>query len=334
MPSPHEHNAITIKVAWDEEQLKLLPAVLQENRDAGDLEAALLTGDELQEVAGPALSPAARGAVLCPGESVVEPWLIPIGYAESAALHGADVRLGAEVVGATFDATAGVWTLATMPSEVTSSGRSAPGDLLYSGTQEARPSADSGGGMGGRGGGSGGAGAVSVPATEPSAGNDNGSVVKAKVVINCAGLYGDAVEGLRLNDRGHSGGGEGRAGDGAAEAAPWFKVLPRKGQFVVFAPPSPSSPLPPAMEGDAGATDAPSGSRNASSATPMAARTKNTNLPSHIIEPVATQFTKGVIVWVTMHGNVVVGPTATDQASKTDRSTDADTLAMLQKWGE
>lgn len=175
---------------------------------------------------------------------------------------------------------------------------------------------------------------MSVPATEPSAGNDNGSVVKAKVVINCAGLYGDAVEGLRLDDRGHSGSEEGGAGDGAAEAAPWFKVVPRKGQFVVFAPPSPSSPLPPAMEGDAGSKDAPSSSMDASSVTQMVARMKNANLPSHIIEPVATQFTKGVIVWVTMHGNVVVGPTATDQASKTDRSTDAATLAMLQKWGE
>lgn len=43
--------------------------------------------------------------------------------------------------------------------------------------------------------------------------------------------------------------------------------------------------------------------------------------PAHIIEPVPTQFTKGVIVFTTVYGNVVVGPTAVDQLDKEDRST-------------
>jgi L-2-hydroxyglutarate oxidase LhgO len=49
--------------------------------------------------------------------------------------------------------------------------------------------------------------------------------------------------------------------------------------------------------------------------------------PVHIIEPVPTQFTKGVIVFTTVYGNVVVGPTAVDQPDKEDRSTGRPTAA-------
>ena len=52
-----------------------------------------------------------------------------------------------------------------------------------------------------------------------------------------------------------------------------------------------------------------------------------------IIEPVPTSRTKGVILWQTVYGTVVVGPTATDQTSKHDRSTDAETLQMLVDHG-
>ena len=56
--------------------------------------------------------------------------------------------------------------------------------------------------------------------------------------------------------------------------------------------------------------------------------------PRYIIEPVATQFTKGVIVWTTVYGNVIVGPTATDERDKTDRSTDKETIEKLRRYGE
>lgn len=58
-------------MAWTEEQSNELPTVLKDNIDAGDTEAVMLTRDELLEVAGPGLSSAALGAVLCPGEAVV-----------------------------------------------------------------------------------------------------------------------------------------------------------------------------------------------------------------------------------------------------------------------
>lgn len=71
-----------------------------------------------------------------------------------------------------------------------------------------------------------------------------------------------------------------------------FTVTPRKGQFVVF-------------------------DKAASS------------LVSSIILPVPTKTTKGVVVCRTVFGNVLVGPTAEDQDSKTDASTNADTLKEL-----
>jgi glycerol-3-phosphate dehydrogenase len=52
-----------------------------------------------------------------------------------------------------------------------------------------------------------------------------------------------------------------------------------------------------------------------------------------IIEPVPTDRTKGVILWETVYGTVVVGPTATDQQCKDDRSTDEATLQQLVAYG-
>ena len=43
---------------------------------------------------------------------------------------------------------------------------------------------------------------------------------------------------------------------------------------------------------------------------------------------------KGVFAWTTVYGNVIVGPTAVDQESLTDRSTDTDTIESLKKFGE
>lgn len=42
----------------------------------------------------PSLSHAALGAVYCPYEAVVEPWLVPMGYAENARLHGVLLQTG------------------------------------------------------------------------------------------------------------------------------------------------------------------------------------------------------------------------------------------------
>jgi glycerol-3-phosphate dehydrogenase len=73
-------------------------------------------------------------------------------------------------------------------------------------------------------------------------------------------------------------------------AAP-YAIRPRKGQFLVLDP-GPCAPL-------------------------------------HVLQPVPTQHSKGVFVWKTVWGTVVVGPTAEDQDSKSDRSVDTQTIDRL-----
>lgn len=75
-----------------------------------------------------------------------------------------------------------------------------------------------------------------------------------------------------------------------------FTITPRKGQFVVF---------------DKVASD----------------------LVSSIILPVPTRKTKGIVICRTIFGNVLVGPTAEDQDSRTDASTTRDALLALQRRG-
>ena len=80
---------------------------------------------------------------------------------------------------------------------------------------------------------------------------------------------------------------------------PKFTVTPRKGQFVIFRGPKEGFPA-----------------------------------PGVIIEPVATEYTKGVIIWTTLYGNIVVGPTAEDVEHKDDFCTDSETVCRLRKFGE
>lgn len=75
-----------------------------------------------------------------------------------------------------------------------------------------------------------------------------------------------------------------------------FTIRPRKGQFLVF---------------DKAASD----------------------LVSTTILPVPTKTTKGVVVCRTVFGNVLVGPTAEDQESRTDASTDREALERLRRKG-
>ena len=75
-----------------------------------------------------------------------------------------------------------------------------------------------------------------------------------------------------------------------------FSIKPRKGQFVVF--------------------------DKAAAA-----------LASSIILPVPSATTKGVVICRTIFGNLMVGPTAEEQESRTDTSTEADTLADLHAKG-
>jgi len=97
--------------------------------------------------------------------------------------------------------------------------------------------------------------------------------IRARHVINSAGLYGDLVDKAVLGESD-------------------FKLTPRKGQFVVY---------------DKSASE----------------------LVKAVILPVPTSRTKGVVLFRTVFGNLVVGPTAEDQESRSDASTDKESLEML-----
>jgi glycerol-3-phosphate dehydrogenase len=259
----HVRKSGSLVVAWTPEQLAKLPSVLAENTEAGDVEATLLSKEQLREME-PSLSHSALGAVHCPREAVVEPWLVPLGYAASAMANGADIRTSTKVISAHFDDKACIWAVEAKETKECSSGRSEPGQLLV---KHQPPSSKS--------------------SREPLVGDD---IVRARTVINCAGLYGDDVEKINNNNNDND-------NDGSSPDEAKFKITPRKGQFVVFQP----------KPGDA--------------------------VPDIIIEPVASSFTKGVIAWTTVWGNIVVGPTAVDQTSKEDRSTDAKTIESLKAAG-
>ena len=59
---------------------------------------------------------------------------------------------------------------------------------------------------------------------------------------------------------------------------------------------------------------------------------KKTNCKvNYIVLPIPTKITKGKLMCPTIHGNMLVGPTAEDQESKVDKSTSAEGLASIEK---
>lgn len=140
-------------VAWgDEDEAKLDGIVAQAHQndvlDVRRIDRAELLARE------PHLSPEARGAVLVPGEHVIDPWSSPLAYLRQAMSHGAAVLRNAAVTAGKFDGER--WELQTAPGKIS-----------------------------------------------------------ARLVINCAGLFGDYLERDLL---------------GASD----FEIRPRKGQFVVY----------------------------------------------------------------------------------------------------
>ncbi len=101
--------------------------------------------------------------------------------------------------------------------------------------------------------------------------------IRARSVINAAGLYGDLLDERLL---GHSD----------------FEIRPRKGQFVVY-------------------------DKRAS------------RLAGHILLPVPSKTTKGVVVCRTAFGNLIVGPTAEEQDDRRNAELVPETLSALKQRG-
>ena len=105
----------------------------------------------------------------------------------------------------------------------------------------------------------------------------NRGIFRADVVVNAAGLFADRLE--------------------ARVRHPRFRILPRKGQFLVYDKPA-------------------------------------RRLLRSILYPVPSAAGKGVLLAPTIFGNLLVGPTSQPVRDPTDTSTDGETLRQLRELAE
>jgi glycerol-3-phosphate dehydrogenase len=99
-----------LMVAWNEEELARLPAVVARAHQNGVLDVVQVGAEEVRR-REPHLAADARGGVSVPREHIIDPWSAPLAYALQAMAHGGEVRRGCEVNGGDF--ADGRWRLAT-----------------------------------------------------------------------------------------------------------------------------------------------------------------------------------------------------------------------------
>ncbi|MGH4030269.1 FAD-dependent oxidoreductase [Actinomycetota bacterium Odt1-20B] len=83
-------------VAWTDDQLAALPALLAKAERNGYTEARILDPAEVY-AREPHLGPGALGGLHVPGESIICPWTTPLAYATQAVRAGVDLHLNAPV---------------------------------------------------------------------------------------------------------------------------------------------------------------------------------------------------------------------------------------------
>ncbi|WP_159992563.1 NAD(P)/FAD-dependent oxidoreductase [Roseomonas sp. 18066] len=105
-----------VVVAWNEADAAALPGILQRGHANGVQDVRPMGVEELR-AREPHLAPEARGAVWVPGESVIDAWSAPLGYALQGIAAGGRVLRNAGVRGGTRDA-AGIWRLDTAAGPV------------------------------------------------------------------------------------------------------------------------------------------------------------------------------------------------------------------------
>lgn len=198
--------------AFTDEQFEQLPALKEKAFNNHVYDVEYLTGEQLLQ-REPNLNPEVKAGLYIPRESIIDPFLLVVAYAENAQGNGASFLLGTKVTGISV----------------------ADGKVI---------------------------------GAETTAG-----IIKAKYIVNAAGLYGDEIaEMVGKND---------------------YFVNPRKGQFYII--------------------------------------DKNTKCKvNHIVLPIPTKVTKGKLICPTIHGNLLVGPTAEELTDKQDASTTAEGLASVE----
>ncbi len=107
-----------VLVAWDEEQLQRLPAIVANASAAGYDRVKQLTAEQVYEHE-PHLGPGVCGGLLVPDEGLLDPWAITLSNATDAVVNGAQLQLGAEVTGVVVGRAAERHVVATSSGDVT-----------------------------------------------------------------------------------------------------------------------------------------------------------------------------------------------------------------------
>ena len=104
---PHRPGG-SMYVGFNDEDLAVLARDKDLRSERGDDRATMLTASEAR-AREPGLDASVAGALLLPGETVVDPWLVPLAYARHAHENGATIRRATEVTAATWGD--GAWAL-------------------------------------------------------------------------------------------------------------------------------------------------------------------------------------------------------------------------------
>ncbi|MGS1109063.1 FAD-dependent oxidoreductase [Achromobacter anxifer] len=102
-------------IAWSAEEREQLAPMAEKARANGVGDVRILDAAQVRELE-PALA-AAKGALLVPGEHVIDPWSTPLAYARQALAAGARFAFDAELLGG--ESCGDGWTLRTSRGEIT-----------------------------------------------------------------------------------------------------------------------------------------------------------------------------------------------------------------------
>ena len=98
---PHRPSG-SLYVGHSDADLKVLANEQATRAERGDTSPVLLNADQARSHE-PSLDASVAGALLLPGETVVDPWLVPMAYAYDAHENGADIKRGTAVTRAVFE---------------------------------------------------------------------------------------------------------------------------------------------------------------------------------------------------------------------------------------
>jgi len=141
-------------------------------------------------------------------------------------------------------------------------------------------------------------------ATRSTCGDENDStVISSKSVINAAGIDADVMQLKAILALRGTGGGS------SVLPSPTFEARPRRGQYIVYSTPK-------LYKCDETTTNS-----------------RWVDIPKTVpirpIQPIPTERTKGIFVYSTLYNQIVVGPTAKDQSSRTNNTLDPEVAKEL-----